>query len=80
MSDPAKKKKDNVPGKVYVDENCVDCDLCRQAAPKNFTRNDTDGYSYVYKQPENAEEEESCRAALSECPVQAIGNDGNGGN
>ena len=41
-----------------IEEECIDCDLCREEAPKNFTRQEDEGYSYVYKQPENDEEEE----------------------
>ena len=59
MPDYENKWKDNVKGRFYVDEECIDCDLCRETAPDNFTRNDDGGYSYVYKQPENEEELES---------------------
>lgn len=74
------EKKDkwplNVDGKFYVDEQCIDCDLCRETAPDFFTRNDDGGYSYVYKQPKTPEEIELCMEALEGCPVNAIGNDG----
>nr|ABV27434.1 conserved domain protein [Chloracidobacterium thermophilum] len=60
----------------YVDTQCIDCDVCRDTAPNNFTRNDEGGYSYVYKQPENDEEMEQCLEAMDACPVEAIGNDG----
>lgn len=62
-------------GKFYVDSQCIDCDLCRQTAPENFDRSDN-GYSFVKKQPLTPEEETACQQALSECPVEAIGNDG----
>jgi len=75
MADREYKTKENVEGKYYVDEECIDCDLCREEAPKNFTREDSQGYSYVYKQPESDEEEEMCQNALDNCPVEAIGND-----
>lgn len=67
---------DNVPGKFYVDDQCIDCDLCRETAPDNFTRNDNGGYSYVFKQPTTPEEEARCKEAMEGCPVEAIGNDG----
>ena len=76
MADIEYKYPDNVPGKYYVDEECIDCDLCRQTAPDNFERNEDEGYSYVYKQPVNADEEELCIEALEGCPVEAIGEDG----
>jgi len=76
MADVANKYPENVPGKSYVDEQCIDCDLCRETAPANFKRNDDGGYSYVYKQAETPEEEALCKEAMEGCPVEAIGNDG----
>ena len=64
------------PGRYYVDTQCIDCDLCRETAPANFKRNDEEGFSYVFKQPETPEEETLCKDALDNCPVEAIGNDG----
>ncbi|PYK64290.1 MAG: ferredoxin, partial [Verrucomicrobia bacterium] len=29
MADVANKYAENVPGKFYVDDQCIDCDLCR---------------------------------------------------
>ena len=66
---------DNVPGKYYVDRQCIDCDVCRDTSPENFTRNDENGYSYVYKQPDTPKEIELCNEALEACPVEAIGDD-----
>ena len=51
MADVANKYPENVAGKYYVDNQCIDCDLCRETAPDNFKRNDDGGYSFVYKQP-----------------------------
>ena len=76
MADREDKLPDNGPGRWYVDGQCIDCDLCRQTAPENFERNDDEGYTYVSKQPETAEEAEQCQEALDECPVEAIGDDG----
>ena len=76
MPDPSQKVRENVTGKFYVDATCIDCDLCRETAPDNFVRNDDEGYSFVKKQPETAAEEAACLAALEECPVEAIGEDG----
>ncbi len=76
MADKNKKWGDNVSGKFYVDDQCIDCDACRTEAPNNYRRNDEHGFSYVYKQPENQLEEEQCQAALEACPVEAIGKDG----
>jgi len=67
---------DNVLGKFYVDDQCIDCDLCRETAPNNFTRNEDGGYSYVFKQPTSPDEEALCKEAMEGCPVEAIGSDG----
>ena len=76
MADKADKYSDNVTGKMYVDTQCIDCDLCRQTAPGNFDRNADGGYSFVKKQPINPDEEAQCQEALEGCPVEAIGSDG----
>ena len=76
MADAANKYPENVDGKFYVDDQCIDCDLCRETAPANFKRNDDGGHSFVYKQPESAEEETLCKEAQEGCPVEAIGSDG----
>jgi ferredoxin len=76
MADSTQKAPENVSGRFYVDLTCIDCDLCRETAPANFARNDDDGHSFVFHQPETPEEEAACRAALEECPVEAIGDDG----
>ena len=76
MADIANKYAENVSGKFYVDDQCIDCDLCRETAPVNFTRSDDGGYSYVFKQPTTPEEEALCKEAMEGCPVEAIGNNG----
>ncbi|MEW6057995.1 MAG: ferredoxin [Bdellovibrionota bacterium] len=76
MADKSKKWPDNSVGKYYVDDQCIDCDACRTEAPDNFTRNDSHGYSYVYKQPSSPEEEGRAKLAMEACPVEAIGCDG----
>jgi ferredoxin len=76
MADITNKYPENVPGKYYVDNGCIDCDLCRVTAPNNFKRNEDGGYSYVYKQPETPEEEAQAQDAKKDCPVEAIGDNG----
>ncbi len=76
MADPNDRVAENAPGTFYVDSQCIDCDVCRDTAPDNFTRSDDGGYSFVYKQPETDEERILCEEALVSCPVEAIGNDG----
>lgn len=70
--------EENIPGKVYVDKTCISCDACVCAAPTNFAMNDSDGHAYVVKQPTSPEEELACKDAIDSCPVEAIGNDGEG--
>jgi len=76
MAEIEDKWEENVTGKFYVDEQCIDCDLCRETAPDNYTRSEEGGYSYVYKQPTNEKENELCMEALEGCPVEAIGDNG----
>jgi ferredoxin len=76
MANKDEKHEGNVAGAFYVDKQCIDCDLCRQSAPKNFQRQEENGYSYVFKQPESDEEKIQCVEAMEGCPVEAIGQDG----
>ena len=66
----------NVPGKFYVDQQCIDCDLCRETASSFFTRSEEGGYSYVHTQPTTEADVAQCMEALEGCPVEAIGKDG----
>ena len=76
MADKNDERPESVPGKFYVDSQCIDCDLCRETAPKSFTRQDDGGYSYVFAQPTDQEGIDKCMEALEGCPVDAIGKDG----
>ncbi len=74
MADRKDKVPENIPGPYYVDTTCIECASCADVAPENFTQGEE--YYYVYKQPKNDQEHENCQQALEECPVDAIGNDG----
>lgn len=76
MANKDDKWPNNAPGKFYVDQQCIDCDLCRETAPAFFTRNDEGGFSFVHAQPQSEEDIALCREALEGCPVEAIGEDG----
>jgi len=76
MAELQDRLPENVGGKFYVDSQCIDCDVCRDTSPGNFTRYDDNGYSYVHKQPETPEEAALCVEARDACPVEAIGDDG----
>jgi hydroxymethylpyrimidine/phosphomethylpyrimidine kinase len=53
MADLANRYPENFPGKLLQ--------LCLETAPVDFKGNDDDGHSYVYKQPENSDEEAKCK-------------------
>lgn len=78
MPERDRRLAQNVSGKFYVDESCIDCDLCRVTAPDNFRADEDAGHSYVHRQPKTLEEEALCLQAAEECPVEAIGSDGDG--
>ena len=67
-----KKYDTNVMGRIFVDKECIDCDLCRVEVPEVFTRHD-DGYSYVYQQPGSPEILQKTKDMIFNCPVEAIG-------
>ena len=66
----------NVPGKYYINDLCMDCDLCRETAPDNIRRDDRTGMSYVFKQPVTPQEIAQVEAGVGGCPVEGVGNDG----
>ena len=76
MADKNLKYAENVPGEFYVDNTCIDCDMCREIAPQFFKRYEEGGYTYVWKQPVTAEEICLAEEARSNCPTDTIGNDG----
>ena len=66
----------NVVGRFYIDDQCTDCDLCRECAPNNIRRDDRMGHSYLFKQPETEEEISACMEGVQGCPTEAVGADG----
>ncbi|MDX1950873.1 MAG: ferredoxin [Verrucomicrobiota bacterium] len=75
MANLANRFLENVKGRFFVDNQCIDCDLCRQIAPDFFKRSFSGAasHSVVYRQPSNSREESLCRSAMESCPVEAIG-------
>jgi ferredoxin len=67
---------ENIPGKFYVDLQCIDCNLCVKAAPSIFHRIKARGWSAVYHQPVTEEEQRLAFKTLEACPTEAIGMDG----
>ena len=76
MADKHLKNPENVPGKFYVDDSCIDCDVCRNTAPQFFNRFEEGGYTIVFRQPQTPEEITLASEALEGCPTDSIGNDG----
>ena len=76
MADKEDRYEENAKGQYYVDDQWIDCDLCRETAPDNFTRQEEGGYCYLFKQPESDDERELCEEAMEGCPVEAIGDAG----
>jgi ferredoxin len=75
MSDQPQKHPQNVPGRFYVTEDCLACETCQQVAPNNF-RYGENGLSFVFSQPSSPEEEKQCQEAVTDCPMEAVRNDG----
>jgi ferredoxin len=76
MPDPNNKTPRNSDGPYYVDDTCIDCDMCRSVAPRIFFRDDETGYSYVQRQPVTPAEIAEAEEARLACPTESIGNDG----
>jgi ferredoxin len=72
------KNKENVPGRYYVDERCIGCAICWEIASNHFRSDFAEGCGYVWRQPVSQGEMQLCAEAMEICPVNAIGNDGQG--
>ena len=71
MANPQHAYSENVSGNFFVDDTCIDCDLCRQIAPSVFE--DASDHSYVAHQPESPAETHRAAMALVTCPTASIG-------
>ena len=71
MADPALRLPENVEGDFFVDSSCIDCDACRVFAPTVFS--DANDQSFVYHQPDTAEELLAAQKAQITCPTSSIG-------
>ncbi len=79
MNEESRKHPLNTKGKYYINQDyCFWCATCEYVAPNNFKvdSGNADFGAYVFKQPENSEEEDNCREALNSCPHEAIHDDG----
>ncbi|HYW70035.1 MAG TPA: ferredoxin, partial [Pyrinomonadaceae bacterium] len=71
MANLALRLPENVPGDFFVDSTCIDCDACRQIAPRTFA--EAPEASIVYQQPETDSETTRAMMALVACPTGSIG-------
>lgn len=71
MAQLQKRRSQNVPGNVYVDSSCIDCDTCRWMTPEVFRREA--GQSAVYFQPQTEAQKARSLQALLACPTASIG-------
>jgi glyoxylase-like metal-dependent hydrolase (beta-lactamase superfamily II)/ferredoxin len=71
MADPNKRLDSNVAGNFFVDATCINCDTCRQLAPKSFE--EIGEFSAVSRQPATDEHIYQAYQALLACPVGSIG-------
>jgi ferredoxin len=62
--------RSNVPGNLFVDQSCIDCDVCRWMCPTVFSA--YAGRTIVTNQPQNVDEKAQAYAAMISCPVGAI--------
>ncbi|MCG3116253.1 MAG: MBL fold metallo-hydrolase [Candidatus Manganitrophus sp. SA1] len=71
MANVKRRLATNVAGNFFVDATCINCDTCRQLAPKSFK--EEGDYSAVARQPEGDAELLQAYQALLACPVGSIG-------
>ncbi len=71
MADVRKRLSTNVAGNFFVDATCINCDTCRQLAPKSFE--EVGDYSAVLRQPDGDAQLHQAYQALLACPVGSIG-------
>ena len=77
MPDRFNRYHKNIPGAFYVDNTCIRCDVCVQVAEKHFKLDsDNEEHAFVYAQPKTEEEKMACQEAIENCPIEAIGDDG----
>ncbi|PXF42311.1 hypothetical protein BWQ96_07946 [Gracilariopsis chorda] len=64
------RRSENVPGNVFVDSSCIDCDICRWVAPETFGR--FNAKSAVHTQPESEHDKLKALQAMVSCPTGSI--------
>jgi glyoxylase-like metal-dependent hydrolase (beta-lactamase superfamily II)/ferredoxin len=67
----ARRLSHNVPGDLFVDASCIDCDTCRWMAPETFV--EREDQASVASQPKTPAERRRALMALVSCPTGSIG-------
>src|SRR4051812_30911687 len=65
---------ENVPGELFVDSSCIECDTCRELAPDVFGST-ASGQSFVTRQPADDRTWHRALQAVVSCPTSSIGAD-----
>ena len=76
MADITRQVPQNAPGKFYVDDTCIYCDLCVEIVPAVYAEHNEQGWAYVLRQPQTPEEARLAIEAADSCPTESIGTDG----
>jgi glyoxylase-like metal-dependent hydrolase (beta-lactamase superfamily II)/ferredoxin len=71
MANLKKRVSENAPGDFFVDSTCINCDACRQIAPKVF--GEAADTSFVRWQPSSTDDRRKALQALLACPTGSIG-------
>jgi ferredoxin len=74
MADAKRAYRENISGDFFVDDTCIDCDLCRQIEPRVFKARS--GHSVVHHQPKTENQTRRAAMALVTCPTGSIGTRG----
>ena len=76
MADLHHRVPGSLPGKFYVDDSCIYCDLCHEIIAEVFSSMSEFGWASVLRQPATAEELLLTLEAVEGCPTASIGSDG----
>jgi ferredoxin len=76
MADITRRVPQNAPGKFYVDDTCIYCDLCVEIVSAIYAEHNDRGWAYVFRQPQTPEEIRLAMEAADSCPTESIGTTG----
>jgi ferredoxin len=70
MADVKRSYAENIPGDFFIDDTCIDCDLCRQIEPSVYR--EQHGHSIVHHQPRSETAIRRAAMALVTCPTGSM--------